>query len=283
MNAHRSTAGPASPPTSRLQAARAWLGEWLSASGHYFWSGWGSVASLCLLLAAWEATSAQLGALILPSPHEALSTLLQLLRNGPGWHEIGITGRRALTGFALSALVGTLLGLAAGVSMTASMAARPIITVLMGMPPIAWLILALLWFGAGDGTPVFTVFVASFPIIFVGAMQGTRTLDGQLKEMARLFGLPRWLTLTEVYLPHVVSYLFPAWISALGMAWKIVVMAELLSTEDGIGAALAVSRSHLDTSASMAWILALVGSLLAVEYLLLEPIKRKVESWRDQA
>jgi NitT/TauT family transport system permease protein len=85
----------------------------------------------------------------------------------------------------------------------------------------------------------------------------------------------------DVYLPHVVSYLFPAWIAALGMSWKVVVMAELLSTQDGVGAALAVSRSQLDTAATMAWISAVVGLLLAVEYLLLEPIKREVERWRE--
>lgn len=258
-------------------------GDALAASGHYLWSGWGSLASLGIFLAIWELTAQQLGPLILPTPIEALTTLRGLFESGAAWPEIAVTARRALAGFGLSVLIGSLLGLAAGVSMTASMMARPIITVLVGMPPIAWLILALLWFGAGDGTPIFTVFIACFPIIFVGAMQGTRTLDGQLKEVARMFGLSTWMKLTDVYLPHVVSYLFPAWISALGMSWKIVVMAELLSTEDGIGAALAVSRSHLDTAASMAWIVALVGTLLAIEYLLLEPLKRRVESWREFA
>ena len=57
-------------------------------------------------------------------------------------------------------------------------------------------------------------------------------------------------------------------------------MAELLSTRDGIGAALAVSRAQLDTATSMAWIVAVIGLLLAVEYLLLEPIKRQLERWR---
>jgi len=57
-------------------------------------------------------------------------------------------------------------------------------------------------------------------------------------------------------------------------------MAELLATADGVGAALAVSRSHLDTAATMAWIAAVVGLLLLVEYLLLDPLKRKLESWR---
>ncbi|MGL5632275.1 MAG: ABC transporter permease [Azovibrio sp.] len=253
----------------------------LAATGNYLWSGWGSLASLGIFLAVWEFTAQRLGSLILPTPLEALATLGQLLQNIEAWNDIGVTARRALLGFGVSVVVGSLLGIAAGVSMTTSMMARPIITILVGMPPIAWLILALLWFGAGDGTPVFTVFIACFPIVFIGAMQGTRTLDGQLKELAQMFGLSTWMKLTDIYLPHVISYLFPAWISALGMSWKIVVMAELLSTEDGIGAALAVSRSHLDTAASMAWIIALVGTLLAIEYLLLEPIKRKVESWRE--
>ena len=175
------------------------------------------------------------------------------------------------------------LGLAAGVSATASTMSRPIVTVLMGTPPIAWLVLALLWFGAGDGTPVFTVFIASFPVVFAGALQGARTLDNQLRTMAEAFRLPLRMRLIDVYLPHVVSYLFPAWIAALGMSWKVVVMAELLATQDGVGAALAVTRSHLDTAATMAWIVAILGALLAAEYLLLEPLKREVERWRDGA
>jgi NitT/TauT family transport system permease protein len=161
------------------------------------------------------------------------------------------------------------------------MMSRPIVTLLIGTPPIAWLVLALLWFGAGDGTPVFTVFVAALPIVFIGAMQGTLTLDGQLHDMASSFRLPVAMRFTDVYLPHVLSYLFPAWITALGISWKVVVMAELLATADGVGAALAVSRSHLDTTATLAWIAAIVGLLLAVEYLILEPIKRELESWRE--
>jgi NitT/TauT family transport system permease protein len=79
----------------------------------------------------------------------------------------------------------------------------------------------------------------------------------------------------------VASYLFPAAITALGTAWKVVIMAELLTTVDGVGAALAVSRSQLDTAASMAWIAAALALLLAIEYGVLEPLKREVERWRE--
>lgn len=256
------------------------LRAWLGGIPAYLWSGWGAVASLFLLIAAWEGASAVYGALILPDPATVFATLAGLIESGAAWPELAVTARRALTGLALAIAAGSVLGMLAGVSLTASMMARPLVTVLLGTPPIAWLVLAMLWFGASDGTPVFTVFVACFPVIFVGALQGTRTLDRHLKDMATVFRLPARMKLFDLYLPHVASYLFPAWITALGTAWKVVVMAELLSSADGVGAALAVSRSHLDTAATLAWIGAVVGSLLAVEYLLLEPVKRELERWR---
>ncbi len=246
----------------------------------YLWSGWGAVASLLLVLAAWEWLSVAYGALILPDPRSTAGTLAHLLAEGGAWAELATTARRALAGFGAALLLGSVFGIAAGLSMTASMMSRPVMTVLIGTPPIAWLVLAMLWFGSGDGTPVFTVFIACLPVVFVGAMQGARTLDGQLRDMASAYRLPPAMRLVDVYLPQIVSYLFPAWITALGISWKVVVMAELLASGDGVGAALAVSRSHLDTAATLAWISAVVGLLLAVEYLLLEPVKREIERWR---
>ncbi|MFX4282915.1 ABC transporter permease, partial [Aliarcobacter butzleri] len=64
------------------------------------------------------------------------------------------------------------------------------VSILVGLPPIAWFVLAMIWFGMSDMTVVFTVIIASFPIIFVGALQGTRTIDGDLKQMADSFHLP---------------------------------------------------------------------------------------------
>jgi NitT/TauT family transport system permease protein len=139
----------------------------------------------------------------------------------------------------------------------------------------------MIWFGMGDFTVIFTVVVASFPIVFVGALQGTRTLEGDLKEMGESFNLPLHVKVLDIYFPHIFSYIFPAWVSALGMSWKIVVMAELLSTSDGIGSALAVARSHLDTPRALALVVVMIGSLMFIEYIILEPIKREVELWRS--
>ena len=98
--------------------------------------------------------------------------------------------------------------------------------------------------------------------------------------MMESFGIGFWQKVRDLYFPHLFSYLFPAWVSALGMGWKIVIMAELLSSSDGIGASLAVARSHLDTPLALALVSTMVGVLLCVEYIILEPIKQEVESWR---
>jgi len=255
----------------------------LAATLAYLWSGWGAIASVLLFCALWEFGGRVYGELVLPGPVASFQRLAELFASGVATPELVISARRTLYGLGMALAVGSALGLLAGRSLTAAMVSRPLVTLLLGMPPIAWLVLAMLWFGMGDATPVFTVFVACFPIVFAGAMQGARTLDNALKDVARAYRLPGHMLLTDVYLPHVASYLFPAWITALGMSWKVVVMAELLTTVDGVGAALAVSRAQLDTATTLAWIAAVLGLLLAVEYLLLEPVKRRVERWRPEA
>jgi|SRR5690625_3314782 len=254
--------------------------QWLGALLSYLWSGCGAMASLFIFCALWELAAQHYGALVLTGPLDTFAAVYQLAQEGVLWTELWITGKRALYGLSLALLVGTLLGMLAGFFITAALMSRPLVTVFLGMPPIAWLVLAMLWFGLGDATPIFTVFIACFPIVFAGALQGTRTLDNQLTAVAQVYQLPLRMRLMDIYLPHLVAWLFPAWITALGTSWKVVVMAELLSTADGIGAALAISRAQLDISTTLAWVVVVLGALLTIEYLCLEPLKRHLERWR---
>ena len=247
----------------------------------YLWSGWSSISSILLFFALWDFGNQLYGNLVLPSPKETIQTLFYMINEPKVIEDIFITIKRAFFGFFISLFLGSFLGLFAGLFVTASIMSRPIVTILVGMPPIAWVVLAMIWFGMSDTTVIFTVVIASFPIVFVGALEGTRTLEGNLKQMADSFNLPFKMKIFDLYFPHIFSYIFPAWISALGMAWKIVVMAELLSANDGIGSALAIARSQLDTPTALALVFIMIGSLLLIEYLILEPIKREVEAWRN--
>ena len=185
-----------------------------------------------------------------------------------------------LGGFAIAGLLGSGIGILAGLHPGLARTLKPVATLLLGVPPIAWIVLALLWFGTTGLTPVFTVVVTTLPITFAVAVEGARTRDKNLEDMARSFGTPRTMLLWDVQLPHILSYLFPGWVTALGLAWKVTVMAELLASTTGIGANLALARVNLDTAEALAWIIALVVMLLAVELLLLEPLQRRMEPWR---
>lgn len=246
----------------------------------YLWSGWGSIASIFLFLALWDFGHQVYGDLILPSPKDTFIALNSLLNDKEMVENMVITLKRALIGFGLAVAVGSVLGLVSGLFITASIMSRPIVTILFGMPPIAWIVLAMIWFGMSDMTVIFTVFIASFPIVFVGSLQGTRTIEGELKEMVDSFHLPFSMKLFDLYLPHIFSYIFPAYITALAMSWKIVIMAELLASSNGLGSSLAIARSQLDTPTALALVTIMIVSLLLIEYLIFEPIKREVEAWR---
>lgn len=247
----------------------------------YLNSGWASLSALFLILALWQLGAENFGELILSSPKDTFSWISHELLHNNGLDALSITAYRAFIGYALVVGLGTSLGILVGSTLASSLLARPIITLMIGIPPIAWLVLALIWLGSGHGTPILTLVMAAFPLVFMGALQGMRTQSDELLLMAKSLRLSFIQRLLDVQLPQVLSYVFPAWINALGVSWKVVVMAELLATSDGIGAQLAQTQSQLNTAGTLGWIVALVAVLLIAEYAFLEPIKRHIERWRE--
>lgn len=240
----------------------------------------GSLSVICFFLALWELAHVQYGDLLLPSPRATFVSLGQLFAEGAAWQAAIKTGGRALLGFLLSASAGTALGLLAARSHLTTRLLEPMATVLLGVPPIAWVVLAILWFQGGLMTPVFTVTATTLPLTFAAAQSGGRTVDPQLEEMARAYDFDYWKRLTWLYFPHILAYIFPALIVALGVAWKVTVMAELLALGDGIGAAMASARASLDTRETLAWVVLIVALLLTLEHAILRPLHRRVEDWR---
>lgn len=239
-----------------------------------------AMLGLAALVGLWEIGHRTYGDFVLPSP---LATFAALGRLGVGG-ELGpavlMTTRDALSGFLAATLAGSLLGGLAGRSMPARAMLQPIATILIGVPAIAWVVLSLLWFGGSGLAATFSVAIAAGPVVFAAATQGTRTVDGGLRTMARAFRVPLGARIVDVYLPHVLSYLLPALGTALAMSWKVAVMAELLSGAGGIGDGLAAARAEVDTAKTMAWVVVVVALLLVVDRLVIEPVRRYFETWR---
>lgn len=255
----------------------------LGSMAGFLWSGWSGLAALSLLAALWQAGHEAYGDFILPAPLDTVRAINAILADRQAWEIALLTGRRAVEGFVACALAGSLVGLAAGYSPATLRLARPLVTVLLGVPPIAWIVLAMLWFGSTDGTVVVTILVAATPVVFVGVAEGVMTRDRGLDDMARAFGAGPAKRLTTLGLRHVAAHLFPALAVALGTAFKVAVMAELLANVGGIGGELARMRANLDVAGALAWVAISVAALIVVEYGLVHPIRSEFERWRAAA
>lgn len=252
-------------------------------TGRFLWSGWSGLAAVSLLAALWQYGHEVYGDFILPAPLDTVRAMGAILADPKSWDIAVLTSRRAVEGFVVSALAGAALGLAAGYSPATMRAARPLVTVLLGVPPIAWIVLAMIWFGSSDGTVIVTILIASLPLVFVGVAEGVTTRDRSLDDMARAFGAGRVKRLTTLGLRHVAAHLFPALAISLGTAFKVAVMAELLANVGGIGGELARARSNLDVAGALAWVAIAVAALVAFEYGVVHPVRSEFERWRTAA
>jgi NitT/TauT family transport system permease protein len=240
---------------------------------------WG-VAGLLALAVLWEAGHRAYGALILPGLGQTAAAIVQLVEQGRVLPALVQTAAHAGLGWLAAVVIGVAAGFLGGRSEAARLALQPVAVVLLGVPAIAWGVLALLWFGGGWAV-VFTVAVAIAPFLFAAALEGARSLDDGLARMARVFRAPPAARVWDVHGPLVLSHLFPALASTLAMSWKVAIMAELLAGAGGIGDGLATARVQVDMATMMAWILVVVGVLVAVDFAFLRPVQRRMWLWRE--
>lgn len=251
--------------------------------GRFLWSGWAGLSGLCVFAAGWQIGHETYGSFVLPSPAETTHAMEPLLADAESWELLGMTAGRALLGFSVAAGIGTLAGTLAGSHPALMRLARPQITLLLGVPPIAWIVLLMIWFGNGTGTVVTTAATACLPIVFLGAAEGIAGRDRGLDDMARAVGAGPLARFFRISLRQMLHSVFPPLVMALGTAFKAAIMAELLANAGGVGEQLAVARANLDVAGALAWILLSIVALIAVEYGLLQPLQAEFETWRGAA
>ena len=241
-----------------------------------------SLAGLALLLALWEWGHRAYGALVLPGVAETARALAAMFRDGQLAPALAETAEHAVAGWLAGAGVGLTTGTLAGLSERLRAALQPVAVVFLGVPAIAWVVMALLWFGGGWAV-VFTIAVATGPLVFAAAVAGLRSLDGGLVRMAEVYRVPLGARLVHMHAPHMAAQVFPVLASTMALSWKVAVMAELLAGAGGIGDGLAGARARIDTAQTMAWVLVVVAVLVAVDLGLLQPLQRRMSLWRDDA
>ena len=234
--------------------------------------GWGAIGLIAVGI-AWELGHLAFGPFVLPRPIEAAQSLLHMIATGEVAAALKLTAVQSLAGWGAGCLLGAVLAILAASAERLRYALKPVATGFLGIPPVAWLVLAFLWFGTSGFMPAFTVAITIFPIVFLAALQGLDARDPGLDEMARLYHAPRRLIWTDIDLPQLLDHLLPATATALGFAWKICVMSEVMGSGTGIGGHLATARAHLDLPETMAWILLIVMLVLVCDLALVAPLR----------
>ena len=239
------------------------------------------LGTLALMLGLWQWGSQKYSPVILPAPDRVAVVLRSLLLERRLWDAISATTLHVLAGFILALAIGGLLGLVAGRQPWVRPALTPIAIALLGTPPIAWLVLTMVWFGLGNANSIFTVAVTVGPMVFAGVVDAVTTVDPSLLDVSQVYQLSNKSRFECLYWPHLVSRLLPVLVVGLGLAWRVSIMSEVLATPTGIGAELNTARANLDTAEVMAWIVITIGLVLDSE--ILRQLQRQVLPWQQAA
>ncbi|MFJ3045737.1 aliphatic sulfonate ABC transporter permease SsuC [Herbaspirillum chlorophenolicum] len=226
------------------------------------WIGW----LLPLALVAWWEIAAQAGWLssrILPEPWAVLKAVWNLSASGELWRHLAVSSGRAASGFAVGAGLGLVLGLLSGSLRSAELLLDTTLQMVRNIPALALIPLVILWFGIDETAKLFLVSVGVFFPVYLNTFHGIRSVDKGLIEMAKSYGLSGWALYRDVILPGALPSILVGLRFALGLVWVLLIVAETISAQAGIGYMTMNAREFLQTDVVLVGILlyALLGKL----------------------
>ncbi len=211
-----------------------------------------------LLVVAWQVASATgwMSTRVLPAPLDVLSAGWTLAASGELWTHVKVSAARALAGLAIGGGLGLVLGLLTGSVRFFETLLDSTMQMLRNIPALAMIPLVILWFGIDESAKLFLIAVAVFFPIYLNTFHGIRNVDPGLVEMGRSYGLSRWGLYWQIILPGALSSILVGLRFSLGLMWVILIVAETLSAQAGIGYLTMNAREFLQTD------IVLVGILL---------------------
>lgn len=218
-----------------------------------------------LILAAWQwsAQSGWLSTRVLPEPLAVIKAAIRLAESGELFAHIGTSLWRALAGLAIGGGLGLGFGLLNGLSKPAETLLDSTIQMVRNIPPLALIPLVILWFGIEEEAKLFLIALGVFFPIYLNTFHGIRAVDPGLIEMSRAYGLSGWPLYREVILPGALPSILVGVRFSLGFMWVILIVAETISANAGIGYMTMNAREFLQTDVVLLGILlyALLGKL----------------------
>ena len=242
-------------------------------------------AAAVALLATWQVVSsvvlprlAPSAATLMPPPLGVVIAFLDLMRSGDLILHILASLRRVLVAFAVAALAGVALGVAIGWWRRFGDLVDPLVEFIRPIPPLAWIPLAIIWFGIGDAQNMFIIFLGAFFPIVVNAIEGVRSVDRPLIWAALTLGGTWPQILREIILPGALPLILTGLRIGLGVGWMALVAAELVAASSGLGFLIEDSRNLLFTERVLLGMV-MIGLLGFAMDRLMRLIERRVTPW----
>jgi NitT/TauT family transport system permease protein len=237
-----------------------------------FWPVLGAV----LLLALWHYSVLLTATKVFPSPLSVEKGLAELLRKHVLWADIGDSLRRVGIGFGTAAVVGIPLGLTLGWYPAANQIVNPVLQLLRPISPIAWIPVAIIFFGIGDHAATFLVFLGAFFPIVLACVSGVSNVPSIFRRAGRNFGLSPRQMLSNVIFPAALPQILIGLRIALGIAWLVVVAGEMIAVDSGLGYLVIDSRNsgkRYDLLVAAMLLIGVIGLALDMGFRRLEKIR----------
>jgi NitT/TauT family transport system permease protein len=247
----------------------------------FFWP----LVAAALFLALWHYSVVSTGTKIFPSPRHVEQAMLELLRKNVLWSDIGNSLRRVAIGFGAAAAVGIPLGLALGWYPAADQVVNPVMQILRPISPIAWIPVAIIFFGVGDHAATFLIFLGAFFPIVVACANGVSGVPSTFRRAGRNFGLSPAKLLAQVVFPASLPQIIVGLRIALGIAWLVVVAAEMVAVDSGLGYLIIDARNsgkRYDLVVAAMLIIGVIGLFLDLLFRRLEKIRSIRWGFRDE-
>ena len=231
------------------------------------------IAPLVILL-AWEvaARSGLLSTRVLPEPLAVVKAAWSLIQSGEMWADVKVSTWRAVSGFAVGGGIGLALGLATGLFRPVEVVLDSTVQMVRNIPALAMIPLVILWFGIEEEAKVFLVALGVFFPVYVNTFHGIRSVDANLIEMARSYGVKGFRLYWDVILPGALPSILVGVRFAFGLMWVTLIVAETISAQSGIGYMTMNAREFMQTDVVLLGILlyAFLGKAADVASRLLE-------------
>ncbi len=220
--------------------------------------------------------------LIIASPYDALKALSHIIGTDEFNEHFWVSIKRVSVGLSIGAVGGFVLGVIAGLFKKIRYLLEPLRWLLMSIPPVILVVLAMLWFGMGSVMTIFIISLVTAPTVYINTYKGIDMVDEEIIEMADIYKFSFTSKLIHIYIPSIVSPLSAALVTITGAGARMVVMAELLGANSGIGFVIGETRSNLEIPQLFAWVLTIITVVGLFEFGMLRPLHNHLMKWKDE-